>query len=209
MKAPAQLKTLDDLMAQAGHYAEFCFRKSGRMAPTLFLIGPEGPLMFVPESMADEHEKDNFANTARLVGIAYGATACVMALEAWLKLAKPGEQLDVTELPSEAIDRQEVVVLMGEDRSGHRQQFLQIIRSDNGKFFGFNEAEIPIADKVTGRFAQILPREAPDAEMQLLARTVLRVKGVKVIRLGKPRRFRKYAVIVCGGNQKRTLYSRL
>ena len=189
MKPPAQLKTLDDLMAQAGHYAEFCFRNSGRMAPMLFLIGPDGPLMFTPESMADEQEKDNFANTARLMAIAYGATVCVMALEAWLKLAKPGEQMDLTELPSEAIDRQEVVVLMGEDRSGHRQQFLQIIRCDNGKFFGFNEAEIPIADKMTGRFAQILPPKAPDAEMQLLARTVLRVKRVKVTWLGNPRGF--------------------
>jgi hypothetical protein len=45
MKAPAQLKTLDDLLAQANHYAEFCLRNSGQMTPTLFLIGDHGPLM--------------------------------------------------------------------------------------------------------------------------------------------------------------------
>ena len=39
MKAPPQLKTLADLMAQAGHYAEFCMRRSGTISPTLFLIG--------------------------------------------------------------------------------------------------------------------------------------------------------------------------
>jgi hypothetical protein len=61
MQTPHKLKTLDDLMAQAGHYAEFCMRNSGKMAPALFLIGAEGPMMFVPASLADENEKDAFA----------------------------------------------------------------------------------------------------------------------------------------------------
>jgi precorrin-2 methylase len=30
MKAPAQLKTLDDLLAQANHYAEFCLVRRGK-----------------------------------------------------------------------------------------------------------------------------------------------------------------------------------
>jgi len=44
MNRPIKLETLDDLSAQAAHYAEFCLRNSGKMAPTLFLIGPDGPL---------------------------------------------------------------------------------------------------------------------------------------------------------------------
>lgn len=189
MNSPAQLKTLDDLMAQAGHYAEFCFRNSGTMAPTLFLIGSDGPMMFVPQTMADDRDKDNFANTSRLMCVAFAASACVMALEAWMKTAKPGEKLDVTEPPSESLDRQEVVVLMGEDRSGQRQQFLPIIRSDNGKFFGLNETEMPKLDKMEGRFAQILPPKIPDSEMQSLAKVMLQVKGAKTVRLGaNPRR---------------------
>jgi hypothetical protein len=46
MKPPNELKTLDDLIAQAEHYAEFCMNNSGRMAATLFLIGEKGPVMF-------------------------------------------------------------------------------------------------------------------------------------------------------------------
>jgi hypothetical protein len=191
MKPPAQLKSLDDLMAQAGHYAEFCFRNSGRMAPTCFLLCADGPMMFMPETMINEQDKDNFANTARLICIAHAATACVMALEAWMKMAKPGETLDVTELPSEAIDRLEVVTLMGEDRNRQRQRILRIVRSDNGKFFSLAEAEFPVADQMTGRFAQILPPTIPDQEMQMLAKAMLKVKGVRPIRLGNSRRFRK------------------
>ena len=58
-------------MAQAGHYAEFCMRNSGKMAPPLFLIGADGPLMFVPTSLADENEKDAFATATRLMCIAH------------------------------------------------------------------------------------------------------------------------------------------
>ena len=69
---PDKLETLDDLLAQAAHYAEFCMRNSWKMAPTLFLIGADGPLMFVPTSLADENEKDAFATTARLMCIVSG-----------------------------------------------------------------------------------------------------------------------------------------
>ena len=69
--------------------------------------------MFATGSLADGDEKDAFANNARLLCIACAATSCVMALESWMKLAAPGEELDMTEPPPEAFDRQEVIVLMG------------------------------------------------------------------------------------------------
>jgi len=188
---PRQLKTLDDLLAQAEHYAEYCMRGTGRVTPTLFLIGPDGPLMFVPDSLADEQAKDDFANKARLVCIAHAATACVMALEAWAKFAKPGEKLDMTEAPSEAFDRREVVVLMGESRDGQKQKFLPIIRSGNGKFFGFGEAEDPGADEMKGRFVQILPTKAPDEGLREVAKAMLKVKGAKFALSGNAPRLRR------------------
>ena len=178
LQPPRKLETLDDLLAQAGHYAEFCMRNSGKMAPTLFLIGADGPLMFVPASLADETEKDAFATTARLMCIAHAATVTVMALEAWMKTATPGEQFDMTEAPSEAFDRQEVIVLMGESHGGQKQKFLPIIRSGNGKFFGFGESEVPAMDEMKGRFAQLLPTKVPDAAMREVAKVMLKVKGV-------------------------------
>jgi hypothetical protein len=117
-------ENLDDLLAQAEYYANYSMRNIGRLPPTLFLIGSKGLVMFTPESLADEGEKDDFATTARLMCIAHAATACVMALEAWVKYAKPGEKFDETERPSEAYDRQEVVVLMGESSMGQKQKFL-------------------------------------------------------------------------------------
>jgi len=76
-------ESLDDLLARAEHYANYCMRGTGRVTPAVFLIGPDGLLMFVPESLADEHAKDNFADQARLMCIAHAATACVMTLGAW------------------------------------------------------------------------------------------------------------------------------
>jgi hypothetical protein len=115
---------------------------------------------------------------------AHAATATVMALEAWMKTATPGEKLDMTEAPSEAFDRQEVIVLMGESHGGQKQKFLPIIRSGNKKFFGFGESNMPSLDKIEGRFAQILPPKVADDQMRLLAKTMLKVKGVNIAKPG-------------------------
>lgn len=123
--------SLDDLLANAEHYANYPMRNIGQLPPTLFLIGKNGSFMFIPGNLADEHAKDDFATTTRLMCIAHAATAVVIALEAWMKCAKPGEKLDMTELPSEELNRQEVIVLMGESREAQKQTFLPIIRSGN------------------------------------------------------------------------------
>jgi hypothetical protein len=101
-----------------------------------------------------------------------------------MKTATPGEKMDMTEPPSEAFDRQEVIVLMGESHSGQKQKFLPIIRSGNGKFFGLGETTVPGMDKMEGRFAQILPTKIPDKEMRSLAQVMLQVKGVKASKPG-------------------------
>ena len=67
---------------------------------------------------------------------------------------------------------------MGESHTGQKQQFLPIIRSGNGKFFGFGESEVPEMDEMKGRFAQLLPTKIPDAAMCDLAKAMLKVKGV-------------------------------
>ena len=157
---PNRLENLDDLLAQAEHYADHSMRNIGRLPPTLFLIGSKGPLMFMPESLADESDKDDFATTARLMCIAHAATACVMALEAWAKFAKAGEKFDETEPPSEAFDRQEVVVLMGESHTGQKQKFLPIIRSDNGKFFGLGESECALDGRNERPLCAIAPHQS-------------------------------------------------
>ncbi len=193
VQVPQKLESLDDLLAQAAHYAEFCMRSSGTMPPTLFLIGVDGPLMVIPEKLADGKSKDDFATTARLTCIAHAATACVLAMEVWAKFATPGEKLDETEPPSEAFDRREFVTLMGEDRTGPKQKFLPIIRSGNGKFFGFGDSDVPALEKMEGRFAQILPPNVATPEHRALAKAMLKVKGVDVsrpgtiVRLSKPR----------------------
>ena len=171
-------KTLDDLLANAIHYAEYCMRGTGNLMPTLFLIGHDGKqVMFMPQNLADTQDKDNFANLSKLMAVATGATVAVMALEAWVKTAKVGEDFDPTEMPSEAFDRQECIVLMGESMSeGQKQQMLPIIRSGNHKFFGFGDSIVEKMDKMEGRFSQLLPAKLPDENIRALAMAMLKVK---------------------------------
>ena len=68
-------KTLDDLLANARHYAEYCMRGTGNLPPTLFLVGSNGKqVMFMPQNLPDAKAKDNFAQMSKLMAIACGAT---------------------------------------------------------------------------------------------------------------------------------------
>lgn len=135
-------------------------------------------IQFVPDSLKDVRAKDNFANTARLICIGYEVTAAVLVLEAWIKMAKLDETLDMTEPPSEAFDRREAVVLTGETVEHGRRMLLPIIRTDAGGFFGFGEHDGPQFDNFQGRFAQLLPPKRPRAEERELARAMLAAMGV-------------------------------
>ncbi len=178
MPQPLHLKSLDDLLAQAEHYAGWAMRKIGNVPPTMMGLSPRGPLFFVPSAMADDRAKDNFANTARLICVAHDATAAVMILEAWMNCAPPGGTLDMQERPSEAIGRREIVMLTGESRSGCKQKLLPIIRTGVGGFFGFGEYDSLAPDSFEGRFAGILPPKRPTREMQNKARMVLTAIGI-------------------------------
>jgi hypothetical protein len=171
-------RTLAELMGQAQGYAEFSMRKIGHVPPTLIAESPKGPIHFIPSNLADERAKNDFAKAVRLVCIAFDVTAAVLVLESWMKTAKPDEPLDASEPPSEALDRQEVVALLGEALGQQQQQFLPIIRSDNGKFFGFGEYSGPKPDNFEGRFAQVMPPKKPDAQARMLAGATLQAMGV-------------------------------
>ena len=43
VQLPRQLQTLDGLLAETEHYADYSIRNSGRVPPTLFRIGADGP----------------------------------------------------------------------------------------------------------------------------------------------------------------------
>ncbi len=170
--------TLDDLLAQAEDFALFSMRQAGRVPPTVMAVSPKGLLFYLPESMGDDRAKNNFANTARLICIANDATAVVLILESWMKMAAPGETLDPDEAPSEAIDRKEIVVLAGEARGAKRQKFLPIIRTDVGGFFGFGVSDMPEFSNFEGRFAEILPPQAAPPALKAQAGLLLAAMGI-------------------------------
>lgn len=171
-------RSLGDLMVEAEHYAGTAMRQHGRVPPTLFGLGAEGPFMVIPESMTDNAAKIHYVNTARLICVASDARAVALVVEAWARFAKPGESLDPHELPSEAMDRREVVMIIGEARGVQKQKFLPILRTDAGGFFGFGPYDGPKFDSTEGRFARILPPLKPKMEHRLLAKFALQAQGI-------------------------------
>jgi len=62
---PNEPTDLDTLTAYAEGYAEFSMKNIGRVAPTMLAVSPDGLLHFIPESLADERAKNDFANIGR------------------------------------------------------------------------------------------------------------------------------------------------
>ena len=183
MKPKPALTQLDDLMAHAEGYANCLMQKNGRVPPTVVAATPRRVLCYVPHDLADVWVMDNFANAARLNCAAYAAEAVVMVVEAWVTMAKPDEPLDDTP-PSEAFDRREFVVLMGEAAGQKKQKLLPIIRTDAGGFFGFGEFDSRAFDGFQGRFVGLLPPKVLNAEQRALAKAMLEMLGITDATLG-------------------------
>jgi len=189
----AGLRTLDDLLARAEKYADSSMRGAGHLAPTLFMLGIEGPQMLTASCLDTEAAKDSFVEAARLLTVAQAGTATVMVMEAWATIARPGQSLDSATPPSESPDRQELVLLMGEALGRQQQKILSIIRTGPGQFSGFGDLPLPQIDAVKGRFAELLPSEPVSIEQRSLAGTILRAIGIVPgphIAAGRGHRFR-------------------
>ena len=183
---PQEPTDLDSLTAYAEGYAEFAMKNSGQVPTTMLAVTPQGLLHFLPESLADETAKNNFAEIGRLICAAYGATCIVMILESWVTMAKPDEALDMDTPPSEAFDREEFVVVMGETFGRKTQRFLPILRTDAGGFFGFGEFDASKFNGIEGRFAGMLPPKKATRETREMTKAVLTAMGVTLKSLRAP-----------------------
>ena len=70
------------------------------------------------------------------------------------------------------------------DDGYHTQEFLPIIRTDAGGFFGLGEYDGPLGDSFAGRFAQLMPPHAATAYQRTLARQLLDAMGLTEAVLG-------------------------
>ncbi len=78
-----------------------------------------------------------------------------------MKVVPPRQPNDPDEVPSEALDRHEMVRLMAEAREARKQAVLRNVRTDAGGFFELTEFEGLPAAEFQGRFSQITPPKKP------------------------------------------------
>jgi hypothetical protein len=135
-----------------------------------------GSLLILPGNMADEQEKDESVMTARLVCIAYRATAVVFVSEAWMTVSKENTAIRP---PSQSPNRKEIVMLLGETGDNRKQKILPIVRAESGDFSGFGDPRDSSFDSVEGRFTEILP-PLVTLRAQTMAKKLLAVLGVSL-----------------------------
>jgi len=181
---PEEAARLTALANQAEHYATHMMRTTGSVPPTVIADTAGGYVFCMPSGLADEAAKDRFADVARLLAVAHGATALVMVVEAWVRLATPDGRLDTATPPSQAPDRREMVVLMLEGTSRRANRFLPIQRDPAGGFIEFGRHPMPDFASAEGRFAGLMPQHTPTAEQVAAARVALLKLGMCVANRG-------------------------
>ena len=171
-------EALEELMNEAQMIAAQAMRHIGDMPATLFIHGQEGNVIFRPESMESAAAKDRFAADSRVMCVAHAADAVVFCTEAWMLVPKNDKPLDLSVAPSQSPDKQEVLIFLGESRDGRIHRSIPIVRAENGKFAGFDEANEIRPDKVEGRFSQFLTEHIPTEQDREVAKLLLAVKGI-------------------------------
>jgi hypothetical protein len=165
--------SLDQLIQRAERMSAASIRGLGKMSTTLFIHGLDGIDFCMARNVQEETVNDDFMLRARLKCIAHAADATLLVAEAWMRLTKKDQKLDLNLRPSEAPDRQEVLVLIGESREQTIHKALPINRSINGEFLRFGEAlEIP-AEIFEGRFGKFLTNEIPDEKTRNQAKQLI------------------------------------
>jgi hypothetical protein len=177
---PGKNEELDTLMKEAENYSRVMLKKPGSVPPTLMALTPTGFLMYVPDSMDGEEGKDKFANAARLIAIAYKASAVAIILESWARFGNADGTFDETIAPSESPDREEVVMICAESKESKLHKVLLIQRDAKGKFAGFSPPPAPESDDFSGRFSQIMPPKEGGKENVEMAKFLLQAMGVKL-----------------------------
>ena len=90
----------------------------------------------------------------------------------------------MTRPPSQSPDREECVFIVAENMETTRSVMLPIRRNRKGGFNGFGSCDLPDIDKLTGRFAGMMPPNQPSPEDRKMARHLLLSMGVAPDNMG-------------------------
>lgn len=170
---------LDKLFLDVESRAHGVMCRDGRLSPTLFAVSPGGLSVYAPGPVNEVPEKNDFAAVARLICAAQAVTAVVLAVEAWVLEAKPGQRLDLFTRPSQSPDRKEHLCLLGESQGDTCQQkLLPILRDPRGRFACLGLAKVLPPDPGTGRFGCLLPQTPLTEEVRAFAASMLESRGL-------------------------------
>lgn len=170
---------LDKLFLDVESRAHGVMRRDGRLSPTLFAVSPGGLSVYAPGPLNEVAEKNSFAAVARLICAAQAVTAVVLAVEAWVLEAKPGERLDLRARPSQSPLRKECICLCGEALGSiYQQKLVPILRDHRRRFSCLGTPEILPAEPAAGRFANLLPQTPLSEDVRAFATLMLKSRGL-------------------------------
>ena len=160
----SQIESLDDLFEYARHYAD-SLRKAGKFQPKFLILSSAGSVLSLQVNLSNAHAKRASVKIARVVSIAYAATAAAFIAEGWISHTGNVK-------PSEAPDREEGFIITGETYAdGKHKSLLSTLPLHKNVSRG--NPKIIQSGGAQGSFANILPTKRPNAKLQSEAKKLL------------------------------------
>jgi len=170
---------LRTLMADAELFCTASMQIHGNVVPTALIRCPdESVTIFTSRNLPFEMAHDHFEELALYMCTCHKAEAAVLVIEAWCRIPKQGESLDLFRRTPGHDDRKEAIVLLGQARGGNQAKLLPTIRGEDATFSHLGSPLAIQASSILGHGADLICNEVPDAKTQRRARLKLHFVGV-------------------------------
>jgi len=170
---------LRTLMADAELFCSASMQVHGDVVPTALIRCPdESVTIFSSRNLPFEMAHDYFEELALYMCTCHNAVAAVLVNEAWCRMPKQGESVDLFRPTPGHDDRKEAIVLLGQIRGGNQAKLLPTIRAEDATFSHLGAPIAIQASSILGHGADLICNEVPDAKAQRRARLKLHFVGV-------------------------------
>jgi hypothetical protein len=166
-------------MADAELFCSASMQVHGDVVPTALIRCPdESVTIFSSRNLPFEMAHDYFEELALYMCTCHNAVAAVLVNEAWCRMPKQGESVDLFRPTPGHDDRKEAIVLLGQIRGGNQAKLLPTIRSEDAAFSHLGAPLAIQASSILGHGADLIASSVPDAKAQRRAQLKLHFVGI-------------------------------
>lgn len=147
------MTTLEEEVRRIAKLAAEAVEEGIVVIPTFFVEGDDGVIRVCPFQYSGTESKDAAVAVVKLMARACRAVRIVYVSEAWVTPHRNAQEAQAALLPSDDPNREEALILTGEDLAGQVSGSMKITRAEGKATVG----PLELMDHYISRFSDLLP----------------------------------------------------